>query len=182
MSTTIDDPRVTDVLRAGGIAVLRTDTLYGVVARADDERAVERVYRLKHRLPNKSCVILLDTPSAAYGHSTELSQDIAQYAGEPTSFLIPAEQAPHWLLRANDELAYRVPQTASLRALIRRTGPLIAPSANPEGLPPALSISEAVQYFGDAVDVYVDGGSVPSDTRPSRLVRIHPDGSIERLR
>lgn len=170
------------LIKNGGVAVLRTDTLYGIVASADDPEAVERVYAIKQRDPNKSCIILLADPTASYDHSDELAHDIEMYHETPTSFLIASPDAPRWLLRENDELAYRVPANESLRKLLRQTGPLIAPSANPEGELPAKSIEEAKAYFGDSVDMYVDDGEVPANTPPSRLLRILPDGSQERLR
>lgn len=170
------------VLSTGGVAVIRTDTLYGLVASANDPVAVEKVYAIKHRDPLKSCIILVDSPNAAYSHSTDLAHDIALHSEVPTSFLLEADDAPEWLLRQNTELAYRVPAHTELRALLTQTGPLIAPSANPEGLPPAQTIEQAKKYFGSAVDIYVDGGTVPADISPSKLVRIYADGREEWLR
>lgn len=170
------------LLRDGGVAVIRTDTLYGIVASAGNRSAVERVYNIKHRNLNKSCIVLIDHPNSAYGNNEELAIDIRDHHETPTSFLIVSEEAPEWLLRTNKELAYRVPAKADLRALLERTGPLIAPSANPEGLPPALTIDQARKYFGESIDMYVDGGEVPADTPPSRLLRVNDDGTVERLR
>lgn len=51
-----------------------------------------------------------------------------------------------------------MPDDKKLLALIRKTGPLVAPSANPEGLSPAKNIVEARKYFGENVPVYIDGG------------------------
>lgn len=166
------------VLMHGGIAVIRTDTIYGIVARANDEAAVERVFAAKGRNPDKSCIVLVADPKQAYGDLGAVKYD----ASRPTSILIDAPQAPTWLLRANNLLAHRVPNIPWLREVISETGPLIAPSANPEGMPPASTIEEAEAYFGDAVDLYVDGGKVPSDTPPSALIRIYDDGRIEQLR
>lgn len=169
-------------LNDGGIAVLRTDTLYGVVARAASKAAVERVYAIKQRDPNKSCIILVGDANQVYGDPDEFRHDIMSAPDRPTSFLIDSPHAPEWLLRANNMLAYRLPADAWLQEVLRQTGSLIAPSANPEGLPPARTIEEARQYFGDQVDYYYDGGEVPADTPPSQLVRIHADGTIEKLR
>lgn len=175
--------KLIEVLRAGGIAVIRTDTLYGLVACADNEVAVERVYTVKGRDAHKSCIVLLDDMNRAYGRQEDLGTDDQMYQGEvPTSFLIDGTGAPSWLLRENSELAYRVPHSDDLRAFLTQTGPLIAPSANPQGEPPARTIEEAKAYFGDKVDIYVDEGEVPASTPPSRLIRIHDDGSVERLR
>lgn len=172
-----------DLLKNGGIAVIRTDTLYGLVASADNEAAVERVYAVKGRDANKSCIVLLDDMRSAYGRADELADDSRRYESEmPTSYLIDGRGAPAWLLRENHELAYRVPADENLQEFLRHTGPLIAPSANPQGLPPARTIDEAREYFGDLVDSYSDGGEVPADMPPSRLLRIHDDGRVERLR
>jgi len=178
----IADPRLETTLLSGGIAVIRTDTLYGLVARAQDEQAVNKVYDAKGRNPHKSCVILLDSPESSYGHVDELTHDIDAYHEVPTSFLIEADDAPWYLLRENKLLAYRVPSDSGLKSLLQRTGPLIAPSANPEGADPAYTIHQAMEYFGESVDIYVEGGEVPRDTPPSRIVRVHPDGTMEQLR
>lgn len=172
-----------ELLRSGGVAVIRTDTLYGIVASADDHVAVERVYQIKGRDANKSCIVLLDDMRSAYGRGDELDADEHRYHSDvPTSFLINGQGAPNWLMRENNDLAYRVPNDLNLRHFLSKTGPLIAPSANPQGQPPARTIQEAKVYFGDAVDMYVDGGEVPVDTPPSRLLRVHDDGNVERLR
>ena len=162
----------------GGLAVLRTDTIYGIVARADDEQAVHRLYHVRSRDEAKSCIVLIADASEQYGEaSIELPK-----SPDAVSYLLPAADAPSWLLRTNDELAYRIPNVEWLRELLHKTGPLIAPSANPEGLAPARTIDEARKYFGDEVDYYLDGGEVPEHVSPSQLIRIHPDGTRERLR
>ena len=173
-----------DHLRSGGVAVIRTDTLYGLVASADIEAAVERVYDIKGRDANKSCIVLLDDMRSAYGRGEELDTDAHRYHSDvPTSFLIDGGGAPGWLLRENHQLAYRVPNDLDLRQFLAATGPLIAPSANPQGQPPARTIAEAQDYFGGQGGImYVDGGEVPEDTPPSRLIRINDDGTVERLR
>jgi L-threonylcarbamoyladenylate synthase len=172
-----------EVLRSGGVAVIRTDTLYGLVASADIESAVEKVYAIKGRDANKSCIVLLDDMRSAYGRGDELDSDAHRFESDvPTSFLIDGTGAPTWLLRENHLLAYRVPNDLGLRQLLAQTGPLIAPSANPQGQQPAHTIEEAKAYFGDAVDMYVDGGAVPAGTPPSRLIRVHDDGAVEQLR
>lgn len=183
MTSSDQDQPLIDLLRSGGIAVIRTDTVYGLVASADIESAVERVYEVKGRDAHKSCIVLLHDMSGAYGQGADLLHEShVSYQDEPTSFLVRGHGAPHWLLRENDDLAYRIPHDVRLLQLLAQTGPLIAPSANPQGLPPAMTIAEAKVYFGGSVDMYVDGGAVPLDTVPSRLIRIHENGDIEQLR
>lgn len=179
----VKNHELVELLRRGGIAVIRTDTLYGLVASADDEAALERVYAAKGRDEHKSCIVLLDDMRSAYGRGDELDSDAHRFHSDvPTSFLINGSGAPAWLLRENSDLAYRVPESLAFRQFLAQTGPLIAPSANPQGLPPARTVAEAKAYFGTKVDMYIDGGEVPADTPPSRLLRIRDDGRVESLR
>ncbi len=177
----LDDARVVDCLVRGGIVVARTDTLYGVLARADDERAVSRVYALKDRSAHKSPIVLISSLEQLYDTpSLILNQVCDQHWPGPVSVIVPSQHAPRWIRRENNSVAYRLPNHDALRKLISQVGPLIAPSANPEGYEPAQNIEEAYKYFGDMVDVYVDSGQV-HDPTPSQIIRIHPD-RIERLR
>ncbi len=170
------------MLREGGVAVLRTDTLYGVVARADNQTAVERVYEMKGRDGDKSPIVLVASVEQLYDQPSEVAgQFLSTVWPGKVSVILPSENAPQWIQRGNKSVAYRLPADEMLRALVEKTGPLIAPSANPQGEAPAMSVDQAVSYFGEVVDVYVDGGVV-DDSSPSQLIRVNDDGTTERLR
>lgn len=177
-------PAVAAALQAGAVGVLKTDTLYGVVASTRHETAVERVYRLRDRDLAKPCIVLIAGGDQLLTSPPDaVAARLAVYWPGPVSIILPvADQVPAWLHRGTRSLAYRAPADSELCQLLRQTGPLIAPSANPAGQPPASSIAEARQYFGDMVDFYVDSGPVPADTPPSTLLRVHADDTIERLR
>lgn len=177
--TNKNEPALINLLQSGGVAILRTDTLYGFVARADVESAVERIFQTKGRQADKRFIILIADLDQLYDQA---NVDTSQYWPGPNSLILPAPSAHYWLLRGETTLAYRMPADESLRALLRRTGPLVAPSANPEGELPATNIQTAYDYFGENVDLYVDEGEVPADTPPSKLLRISADGNVERLR
>ncbi len=61
-----------------------------------------------------------------------------------------------------------MPDKSELIELLKETGPLVAPSANPQGKPPAKTIDEAQAYFGDSVDHYEDAGVVEGE--PSTII------------
>ena len=54
--------------------------------------------------------------------------------------------------------------------LIKKVGPLVAPSANPQGLNPAQNVWEAKKYFGNKIDMYMCGGTRTG--QPSTVVEI----------
>lgn len=175
------DETIVRLLLEGGIGVLRTDTLYGIVAKADNQQAVERVYTVKTRTPTKSPIVLIASVDQLFdSYSEEILDTLADIWPAKTSIILPSSHAPVWLTRGNESVAYRLPDNEELRRLLRLTGPLIAPSANPEGQPPAMDIIEARDYFGDKVDFYVDHGVVTDDT-PSALYRFKGE-EMERLR
>ncbi|MDE1919587.1 MAG: threonylcarbamoyl-AMP synthase [Patescibacteria group bacterium] len=150
--------------KQGSVGVIPTDTLYGIVASAFSEEAVERVYTLKKRTPAKPCIILI--PSSAYlvqfgvVLTAERQNLLSRYWPGPVSVVLPCgDDVPEYLHRGTHTLSFRVPDNAALTQFLRESGPLIAPSANPEGMPPAKTIEEAKKYFGDQVDFYLDGGT-----------------------
>lgn len=177
-----DISAIATLLLAGKIGVVRTDTIYGVVCVAINKDAVERIFRAKGRDDHKSPIVLVANQQQLFDIPDDtLRQFLANVWPDKTSVILPGINAPEWITRGNNSVAYRNPNDAWLTGLLARTGPLIAPSANLQGLPVARNIDEAIGYFGDTVDFYVDGGLI-SDNTPSRLLRIGMDGTVERLR
>lgn len=137
-----------------------------------------KVYELKRRNPAKSLIVLIGDTAQLYDQP---SVDLRDKWPGPNSVILDSPSAPAWLKNQDGTIAYRLPADDDLRELIVQAGPLVAPSANLESQPPAENIAEAIRYFGDQVDVYVDEGEVPSDRPPSRLWRLS-GGAWERLR
>lgn len=172
-------------LRHGQVGVLPTDTLYGVAAYAFDSRAVERIYEIKQRSRDKPLIILIDSIERLKQFNIELSpaqhEKTTTYWPGPYSLVLPSKTDElAYLHRGGQSLAFRLPDKPELQDLLRRSGPIVAPSANPEGRPPAVNIEQAKEYFGSRVDFYVDGGELQG--KPSTLVKLEDDGSETTLR
>ena len=75
-------------------------------------------------------------------------------------------------------LAVRIPDNKKLTEILKRAGPLLTSSANQPDQPPATTIDQAKDYFGDQVDFYEDGGDL-SNAQPSTLIRIIDGSAIE---
>ena len=123
----------------------------------------------------------LPSAAAAYDESETISK-ISENSNTPTTIIVESPHAPAWLRHTDGSVGYRVPKDRTLRKLLEQTGPLVAPSANPQGLEPARTIDQAREYFGESIDCYLDGGEVPASQPPSQIFKIKTDGSIERLR
>jgi len=176
-----DFQNIVTTLRSGGIAVVRTDTIYGIIAQAADERAVEKVFEAKKRQPSKQCIVLIADASDVKTYGSTIARVSA--ANElPTSVIVPATGEPDWLLRGGSTIAYRVVRDPFLKKVVEQVGPVIAPSANPESVSPARNINQARSYFGSTVDCYIDGGEVPIDVQASQIVQVHEDGTTTVIR
>ena len=154
------------ILKRGGIGVLPTDTLYGVVGSALSKKAVARIYTVRNRNQKKPCIILI--------HSI---RDLALFGiSGRVSVIMPCPYKKFaYLHRGIKTLAFRMPADIRTRRLLQKTGPLVAPSANTEGMPPATTIAAAKRYFSESVDFYISAGKRVS--APSTLVVIE-DGRI----
>ena len=185
MKTVWNGKNLIKTLQKDGIVVIPTDTLYGIVGRALNENTVERIYKLRKRNPKKPCIVLIGNISELEKFSVTLSekqrQVLKRYWPGPVSVVLEClNDKFSYLYRDTKTLAFRLPAQEALRDLLMKTGPLVAPSANPEGLLPARTIVEAKKYFGGAVDLYLDAGLITS--KESKIIQLQKDGSVAVLR
>lgn len=179
------DENLIKTLKNGGVCVMPTDTIYGIVGRADKKHTVENIYEIRRRNPERPCIILIGDKKEInkFSISTTKEQDkkINENWPGPVSIILDCnDDSLEYLHRGTKTLAFRLPNNEDLRNLLIETGPLIAPSANPEGYPIAKDCNEALGYFGNAVDYYGDGGIV--EGKASKVVKLKNDGSMTVLR
>lgn len=171
-------------LKSGGVGIIPTDTLYGIVARAHDRAAVERVYEIKGRSPDKPCIILINRLERLSDFGISLSENERNilnkvWPGKVSVILPCTREDLTYLHRGTNTLAFRLPADNKLQVFLSETGPLIAPSSNREGKSSAKTITEARDYFGEKVDFYIDGGELLGE--PSTLIEIN-DAKLHILR
>jgi L-threonylcarbamoyladenylate synthase len=164
-----------EVLLSDGVGVMPTDTLYGLVASVYSEDAVKRIYDLKGRDSDKGLIVLIssfkDLEIFGIKVSSRAKIFLKKFWPGKLSVVFPFDKTlfPH-LDKTGGTLAVRLPDKKDLIKFIKKTGPIVAPSANLQGLAPAKSIEEAQNYFGNNVDFYINGGEI--DSLPSTLVKI----------
>ena len=167
--------RAAEELASGGIGVMPTDTIYGILGSALRRKTVERIYRLRKRNQKKPMIVLVAALAEVrhFGAKLDLrtKRILKKLWPGKVSVILPCRAKKFsYLHRGMKTLAFRMPKPAWLRAVLQKTGPLVAPSANFEGDPPAKTIREARKYFGDKVQFYVDAGRLAA--KPSTLVGI----------
>lgn len=180
-----NDKNLIKVLREDGVVVMPTDTLYGIIGRALSQITVERIYKLRKRNPEKPCIILIGELDKLQKFSITLSEKqksaLKKYWPGPVSIVLDClDDSLSYLHRGTKTLAFRLPSPQSLRDLLIKVGPLIAPSANLQARPPSKNISEAKEYFGNLVDLYLDAGKLAG--KASKVIRLRKNGSATVLR
>lgn len=173
---TLEEIRVS--LAAGGVVCMPTDTVFGLLGLATNSEALENIYHLKKRAASKPFIILCaDVVQVAkyFVLNPPLDCFTNNLWPGPISILLPMKPhlpllEPYKKLFKTTEIVVRIPDHPLLRQVIRETGPLVAPSANPAGLAPATTVHQAREYFKEAVDLYVSG-ETPISAIPSTIVR-----------
>jgi len=175
----MDTEEIIEQIHLGQVGVIPTDTLYGLVGTAMVPETVTRIYELKKRDPDKPFIVLIsaieDLEQFGVVVSDALYSQLEHYWPGPVSIVLPTiDDTFSYLDRGTGAIAFRIPNDGELLSLLKATGPLVAPSANPEGLPPAKTIEEAKDYFGSDVSFYQDGGT--KDGIPSSVIAIDQEG------
>lgn len=176
--------KIIEILHNGGIVVIPTDTIYGISARALDEEAVEKVHAIKDWNSQKPFIILISSIEDLKTFGVEpdnfTSEIISKYWPDKITIILDCSSDKFSYLHLGAKsLAFRIPDKKDLIELIKKTGPLVSTSANPENQKPASTISEAKKYFGNKVDFYSDEGEIVS---PSSTLISLKDGKISVLR
>jgi L-threonylcarbamoyladenylate synthase len=169
-------------LLKGGVGILPTDTVYGLVARALDPAAVTRLYALKQRERKPGTLIAADISQLRQLGVLEVPlQHILRYWPGPLSAVLPIDQQFSYLHQGLGDIAMRIVADEDVKAILLHTGPLLTSSANSPGAPGSVNLEEAWNYFQTNVDFYVDGGDRASQP-PSTIVKPTTDGTLQLIR
>jgi L-threonylcarbamoyladenylate synthase len=173
-----------EILKNGGVGVIPTDTIYGLVGSALKPETVKRISELKKRADGKAFIVLISSITDLKIFGIELSDKAREllnkyWPGKVSVELFSDLPKYKYLRNPDNTNAFRLPAKEDLINLLKEVGPLVVPSANISFEPPAKNITEAKKYFGDKVDFYEDGGEL--DSAPSTLIRIVND-KVEVLR
>ncbi|OGC65629.1 threonylcarbamoyl-AMP synthase [candidate division WWE3 bacterium RIFOXYA12_FULL_43_11] len=162
---------IIDVLNTGKVAFFKSDTMYGLHAKADNQKAVEKIRQIKGRDDKKPFIILIGDTGHLKKFGVYINKNaqnlIKKYWPGKLTLVLRATSNNH-LSGGEQTLAFRMPKDKDLRKILRKTGPVISTSANPSGEKPAANVEEARIYFGDDVNLYIDSGNVLS--APSTVI------------
>ena len=168
-SSKIEDLRaLAAILNAGGIVAFPTDTVYGLGAVFDDEKAVDKIFAAKGRNENKPLSILVSDigqvemlADIGKGEKREnaLSLMKAFWPGALTLIFKKKPGIPDNVTARGDTIGVRMPDLDVTRELISLVGkPLAAPSANTSGKRSGVTLEDVLEDLDGKIDAVVDGG------------------------
>ncbi len=175
---TIEDAavRAAGVLRAGGVVLYPTDTLYGLGADAFSDEAIAKIYTIKTRDESKPIhAIVADIAMAEqYGEVTDKAKELVKKFGGKVTLVVKKKSGLDTGIAQNiSTFGFRISDNEFCIALARILGrPITATSANKSGLPSARRVDDILLQLGDnaaKIELVVDAGELP-ERKPSTVV------------
>jgi len=180
--------RIKQELEKGGAVVLPTETVYGLFAKALDEKAVDHVYQLKRRPRDKALNLnvtsLGDILNFSKNQPTYLQKLVDSFLPGPLTIILKAnDKVPYWVNSGLPTVGFRMPSHPITLELIREFGPLIGPSANISGRASGISFQEILKDFDQEVlgfedDTFLTGQDSTIIDLSGSKVKILRQGSI----
>ena len=171
--------RAAEVLRAGGIVIYPTDTVYGMGCDLFNKRGIERIYEIQHRDRKQRlsfiCADLKDISRYARV-SDDAYKIMRRLLPGPYTFVLEASRlVPKIILPKRQTTGIRIPDNRICQALVAEMGsPLISTSVK-DGESQLLSDPRIIEErFGKRVDLIIDGGIIAAE--PSSVVSLLSDG------
>jgi L-threonylcarbamoyladenylate synthase len=185
-----DDPKNIEtaalILREGGLVAFPTETVYGLGADAQNEKAVCRIFEVKKRPSFDPLIVHVASPQQAFELWREVpaaAKSLVQafWPGPLTIVLPKSEIVPDIVTAGLPTVAVRMPKNDIALALIRALGkPIAAPSANFFGYTSPTSATHVLEDMGEKIDLVLDGRETIVGVE-STVVKIE-DGVCEILR
>lgn len=157
--------QVADVLRGGGVVIYPTDTIYGLGCDIQQQKAVERICRIKGVDPQKAqlsfvCHDLSHLSEYARQLGTPVYRTLKQYLPGPYTFILGASRSvPRLLKTKKDTVGIRVPDNEIARCIVEELGNPILSASLPGEYVEEYTDPEVIEdKFGKLVDLVIDGG------------------------
>ncbi|MBN2031471.1 threonylcarbamoyl-AMP synthase [bacterium] len=169
--------KVVDHLRCGGIIGYPTDTVYGLGGDGMNEDVIDQIYRLKGRSTQYPFPLLVgraeDVSRLTRTISFKAEVLMEQFWPGPLTLVFSGSRSLSSLLTGKEgKVGLRLSSDPICQAILMKfEKPLISTSANPSGHKPAQSASQVFDYFGNQVDLILDGGEKKAGV-PSTVIDV----------
>ncbi len=176
------------VLRAGGIILYPTDTVWGLGCDATDADAVAKIYALKRSENKKSMLVLCGTADMVVRYvdkAPAIAFEVMELATTPLTAILPgAARVAENLIPEEGTLGVRIPDHEFCRRMLRAFGrPVVSTSANVSGEATPAGLQEVAREIVDGVDFVVDPRFEGKPTRKaSSIIAFGEGGEVKIIR
>ena len=177
-----------EVLRAGGLILYPTDTVWGIGCDATNEEAVAKVYALKRSEEKTSMLCLMrdaDMIVRYVNKAPGIAFEVMELSDKPLTAILPgAVGVAKNLIPEAETLGVRIPQHEFCQALLRKFGkPIVSTSANISGEPAAKRLKDVDEAIIKGVDYVVHPRLEGKPTlKPSSIIAFGEGGEVEIIR
>ena len=169
--------KINNILKNDGVIAFVTDTVWGLGCLPTNEKAVKRIYQIKHREAKKPLILMSYDIYPMFDYITQPVEKEAQrlikkyFPGALTLVVQKSENTPDYLTSGLPTVGIRVPDNETFAEICKNIdgGVLATTSANISGEPPALTYEEAINYIGDKVDLVVEDKGHKAQGRASTV-------------
>jgi len=153
------------IIKAGGLVIYPTDTIYGLAADPYNHIAILKVFDAKSRQEGKPLSVAVSSfdqmDELVFTNTLTVKLTKAFLPGPLTIILKKKVRLPEKLTGGSDKLGVRIPNHPVALKLAELTGPITATSANIAGNSNPRTANEAKEQIGDKIDFVLDAGESP---------------------
>ncbi len=185
---TEDIKKACEVMRAGGIILYPTDTIWGIGCDATNKEAVERVYNLKRRSDSKAMLVLMDSEAKLERYVDdvpEVAWNLIEVADKPLTIIYShAKNLAANLVAGDGSVGIRITREEFSRRLCERFRlPIVSTSANVSGEPSPANFAEVSDEIRKGVDFIVSyRRDDESTSTPSNIIKLGDGGLFQIIR
>ncbi len=169
--------KINEILKNDGVIAFVTDTVWGLGCFPNSEKAVKKIYEIKHREAKKPLILMSYDIYPLFDYVSQPIEKEAQrlikkyFPGALTLVLDKSENTPDYMTSNLPTVGIRVPDNETFSNICKNIdGHVLATtSANISGEPPALTYEEAVSYIGDKVDLVIESNGEKAQGRASTV-------------
>lgn len=185
---TKDVAEAVKVMRAGGVILYPTDTVWGIGCDATNAEAVAKIYAIKKRAESKAMICLVDSDNRIQRYVRnvpEVAWDVMTMSEKPTTVILDgADGLAKNLIAEDGSIAMRITQEPFSKELCyRMQKPIVSTSANISGEPTAQNYCDISEEIRNAVDyICTSRRQEHQPHKPSSIIRIRQNGEFEIIR
>ncbi len=175
--------KAAELLNAGEVVVLPTETVYGLAARCDSEAGIRKIFSVKNRPSDNPLILHCDSVEMVNRYAKEPDERLQKLASHfwpgPLTIVVERSKLVSDIVTAGqDTVALRIPDNVFFKEVITLCGvPIAAPSANISGRPSPTDANESLRQLDKMVPLIVDGGSCSVGVE-STIIYLSTDGEV----